>query len=62
MDVKKVYIYIGETDNIYIRHNSVKSHEHYDDFVKYADRVVNISYEGSNCCIFQRRTGKQSRH
>lgn len=47
VDVKEV-LYIGETKNIYERHNGIPdqptNHEHYDDFVKEAGGTVHICY------------------
>lgn len=43
IDVKEV-IYIGETDDIYKRHNSSGPHEHYEDFKRYAGGKEHICY------------------
>lgn len=43
VDVKEV-LYIGETDDIYKRHNSATPHEHYEDFVKLAGGEEHVCY------------------
>ena len=43
VDIKEI-LYIGETENIFERHNSSTPHEHYDDFVKHAGGKDHICY------------------